>query len=78
MLRRGDFAALSAAGQPLSPHMFHVGPAFSAHNQRIDYKPGSGWLIYDSNGSAAGGQHVHFATLEPHLTLHSGDFTVIA
>ena len=40
------------------------------------YETDTGWLNYDSNGSAAGGA-VHFATLSPNLPLASWDFAVI-
>jgi hypothetical protein len=36
----------------------------------------SGWLNYDSNGSAAGGA-VHIAKLAPNLALTYADFFVI-
>jgi Ca2+-binding RTX toxin-like protein len=57
--------------------MFHTGAHAHDGNDHIIYNPGNGWLIYDANGSAAGGA-VHFATLAPHLTLTSTDFLVVA
>jgi Ca2+-binding RTX toxin-like protein len=45
-------------------------------NDRIIYETDTGWLNYDSNGSAAGGL-VHFAKLAPNLALTNADFTVI-
>ncbi|AUW42688.1 Ig-like domain-containing protein [Rhizobium leguminosarum] len=46
-------------------------------SDRIVYDPTTGWLTYDENGSAAGGSPVHFATLQPGLTLHASDFLVV-
>ena len=66
----------------------HVGTLYStafwksttglAHdgNDRIIYETDTGWLNYDSNGSAAGGA-VHIATLNPNLALTHADFFVI-
>ena len=45
-------------------------------NDRIIYETDTGWLNYDSNGSAAGGA-VHVAKLAPNLTLTYADFFVI-
>ena len=73
ILSNGAFGGI-APGHSLLASMFHIGPDFSAPSQRIDYIPASGWLVYDSNGSAAGGQHIHFATLAPHLPMHNTDF----
>jgi Ca2+-binding RTX toxin-like protein len=49
-----------------------------AHDRsdRIIYETDTGWLNYDSNGSAAGGA-VHIAKLAPHLALTNADFFVI-
>ena len=46
-------------------------------SDRIIYDPTNGWLTYDSNGNAAGGNPIHFATLDPHLDLRAADFLVI-
>lgn len=46
-------------------------------SDRIVYDPTNGWLTYDSNGNAAGGDPVHFATLDPHLDLRAADFLVV-
>jgi Ca2+-binding RTX toxin-like protein len=45
-------------------------------NDRIIYETDTGWLNYDSNGSAAGGA-VHIAKLAPNLALSYADFFVI-
>jgi Ca2+-binding RTX toxin-like protein len=66
----------------------HVGTLASRHfwksktglahdaNDRIIYETDTGWLNYDSNGSAAGGA-VHIAHLAPKLPLTHADFWVI-
>src|SRR5262249_28760525 len=66
--------ALSGVGQPLDPAMFQVGATFTTQGQRIEYTPANGWLTYDSNGSVAGGTHVHFMTLSALLNIHNTDF----
>jgi Ca2+-binding RTX toxin-like protein len=71
------FHRLGNNGNELPAAMFHKGPGFTSAGQRVDYHPATGWLVYDSNGSAAGGQHVHFATLAPHLDLGHADFMII-
>ena len=45
-------------------------------NDRIIYETDTGWLNYDSNGSAAGGT-VHIAQLAPNLALTNADFLII-
>ncbi|MFD2058806.1 calcium-binding protein [Mesorhizobium calcicola] len=45
-------------------------------NDHIIYETNSGWLYYDSNGSAAGGS-THFATLAANLALTNADFVVV-
>ena len=45
-------------------------------NDRVIYETDTGWLNYDSNGSAAGGA-VHIAQLSPNLALTYADFLVI-
>ena len=45
-------------------------------NDHIIYETDTGWLNYDSNGSAAGGA-VHIARLAPNLALTHADFVVI-
>jgi len=62
----------------LSSAMFWKSTTGLAHdgNDRIIYDTASGWLNYDSNGSAAGGA-VHIAALAPKLALTYADFVVI-
>jgi hypothetical protein len=45
-------------------------------NDYIIYNRANGWLIYDRNGNAAGGEH-HFATLGNHATLSAADFLIV-
>jgi hypothetical protein len=80
MLSQGIFTHISAAliGHALTPGLFVEGKAFTSHAQRIEYNPANGHLVYDTNGSAHGGHPIVFATLSSHLTLHAGDFAVIA
>lgn len=75
-LSHADFGLLSGPGAVLAAGMFHVGAKAHDANDHIMYNPNNGWLIYDSNGMAAGGAS-HFATLTPHLTLTNTDFLVI-
>ncbi|WP_111546049.1 beta strand repeat-containing protein [Mesorhizobium kowhaii] len=42
----------------------------------IIYETDTGWLTYDSNGSAAGGS-THFATLAANLAMTNADFVVV-
>lgn len=57
---------------------FHKSSTGLAHdaNDRIIYETDTGWLNYDSNGSAAGGAF-HIAHLAPNLALTHADFVVI-
>ncbi|MFD1983545.1 calcium-binding protein [Mesorhizobium newzealandense] len=45
-------------------------------NDHIIYETDTGWLYYDSNGSAAGGS-THFATLAANLAMTNADFVVV-
>ncbi|MFD2053005.1 beta strand repeat-containing protein [Mesorhizobium calcicola] len=45
-------------------------------SDHIIYETDTGWLYYDSNGSAAGGS-THFATLAANLALTNADFVVV-
>ncbi|MFD2058808.1 calcium-binding protein [Mesorhizobium calcicola] len=45
-------------------------------DDHIIYETDTGWLTYDSNGSAAGGS-THFATLAANLALTNADFVVV-
>lgn len=64
-----------AAGA-LAAGAFHVGAAAAATDDRIIYNNTTGALIFDSNGSAAGGS-VHFATVTAGLGLTAADFFII-
>jgi Ca2+-binding RTX toxin-like protein len=68
------FVGLGLAGT-LAMGKFYEGAAAHDADDRIVYNPANGYLIYDSNGNAAGGQH-HFATLAAQLTLTNADFLV--
>jgi serralysin len=58
----------------LAAAAFVVGPAHNPH-QFISYRPATGALVYDSNGSLPG-HATEFAILAPHLHLTHGDFLV--
>ncbi len=73
-LENAVFAALTATGT-LAASAFRVGVAAADSNDRIIYNPGTGALIYDGNGSAAGGATT-FATLSAGLGLTNADFVV--
>ena len=75
-LSHAVFTATNPTGI-LSAAMFFAGAAAHDASDRIIYKPANGWLIYDANGSHAGGA-THFATLVAHLTLTNADFLVTA
>jgi Ca2+-binding RTX toxin-like protein len=62
----------------LNAGMFWKNTSGLAHdvNDHIIYETDTGWLNYDSNGSAAGGA-VHIAHLAPNLALTYNDFVVI-
>ena len=74
-LENSVFTALTATGV-LASGAFYAGTAAHDANDRIIYNKATGVLTYDANGNAAGGA-VQFATLNPGLTLTSGDFFVI-
>jgi Ca2+-binding RTX toxin-like protein len=75
---RFDNAVMSALGSAMEPREFWKSTTGLAHdaNDRVIYETDTGWLNYDSNGSAAGGA-VHIAQLAPNLALTSSDFLVI-
>lgn len=76
-LDRDVFAALTRDGK-LSPGAFAAnaeGVAEDVHD-RIVYDTDSGRLVYDANGSRAGGATL-FAELEPGLALTASDFFLI-
>lgn len=45
-------------------------------NDRVIYQSDTGWLNYDANGNAPGGE-VHIALLAKHLSLTASDFMVL-
>jgi len=62
-LYQSVFTKVAATGiDTLKGGMFFMGAKAHDANDRIIYNANNGWLIYDQNGNAAGGQH-HFATL---------------
>ena len=71
------FAALGGNGT-LTADQFVANASGTAANanQHIIYETDTGWLYYDSNGSAAGGS-THFATLAANLALTNADFVVV-
>ena len=75
---RLDNAVMSALGSAMESGEFWKSTTGLAHdsNDRIIYETDTGWLNYDSNGSAAGGA-VHIAKLAPNLALTYADFFVI-
>jgi Ca2+-binding RTX toxin-like protein len=74
-LENAVFTALKATGT-LAAAAFHIGAAGHDASDRIIYNPKTGALIYDSNGSAAGGA-IQFATLGHGLHLTNADFVVV-
>jgi hypothetical protein len=70
------FTALPANGI-LAVSAFRSGSSFTSPNERILYNPATGDLVYDSNGSAAGGIIAIFATLAKGLNISNSFFAVI-
>ncbi len=64
-------------GDALGDGGFHGGAAAATATHVIIYNPANGDLIYDTNGSAAGGD-TRFARLATGLDLDSSDFVVAA
>lgn len=77
-LENGVMLGLGAHLGTLASAAFWKSTTGLAHdsNDRIIYETNTGWLNYDSNGSAAGGS-VHIAKLAPNLPLTHVDFFVI-
>jgi serralysin len=77
-LENGIMKALGAAVGTLNAALFWKSATGLAHdaNDRIIYETDTGWLNYDSNGSAAGGA-VHLALMGKNLALTNTDFVVI-
>ena len=76
LLDNAIFTGLSLATGVLSAAAFHIGAVAADTDDRIIYDSATGALIYDSNGSAAGGD-VHFARLASGFALTSDVFLVI-
>lgn len=80
-----DMIALShaifnaVASGPLSASAFKdIGTGAEDANDRILYNSANGALLYDADGSKAGGAAAtQFATLSGHLTLTNADFKVV-
>jgi Ca2+-binding RTX toxin-like protein len=75
-LENAIFTALGAATGTLTAAAFYAGAAAHDASDRIIYNAKTGALIYDSNGSAAGGA-IQFATLGHGLHLTNADFVVV-
>lgn len=67
---------VGAANTTLSSVQFWKGAAAHDSNDRVIYNQATGALIYDSNGSAAGGA-VQFATIVNKTALSYADFMII-
>jgi VCBS repeat-containing protein len=74
-LENAVFTTFGSTGT-LSAGAFNTGSAATQSDDRIIYNPANGALIYDSNGSAAGGA-VQFATIGIGLALTNQDFLII-
>lgn len=77
VLENAVFGAIAGTGV-LTPGQFVRNTTGLAHdgNDRIVYESDTGRLFYDSNGSAAGGNHL-IAVLAPNLALTHLDFLVV-
>jgi Ca2+-binding RTX toxin-like protein len=75
-LDKSVFTALPANGI-LAASAFRSGSSFTSSSERILYNPATGDLLYDSNGSAAGGIRSIFATLAKGLSINNSHFAVI-
>ena len=76
-LSHAIFTKTNPAGGTLKGGMFFVGAHVHDGNDHIIYNQANGWLIYDSNGKAAGGEQ-HFATLAAHLHVSASDFLIVS
>ncbi|MHC2302759.1 beta strand repeat-containing protein [Rhizobium mongolense] len=74
----GMFTQVGSNGA-LARAAFWTSATGEAHDSsdRLIYNTTNGSLTYDSNGNASGGTVVHFATLQPNLTLQASDFLVV-
>jgi Ca2+-binding RTX toxin-like protein len=78
-LSKASFNAISVDSGDLSATDFAVvtdDPLATFSNARIVYSISTGYVFYNSNGSAAGGES-RFAKVDPGITLDRNDFTVI-
>lgn len=75
VMENGIFTALGAAGV-LSANKFRIGTAALDADDRIIYNQATGALIYDVNGSVAGGA-VQFATLSTKPAITNADIVVM-
>jgi serralysin len=73
-LENGIFTTLAAGA--LAAGAFRIGAVAADADDRIVYNSANGQLIYDSNGSAAGGATL-FAILDTGLALTAADFFVV-
>ena len=73
-LENSIFAGLAIG--TVSADAFHIGRAAADAEDRIIYDNATGALLFDSNGSAAGGA-IRFAQLTTGLALTNADFVVI-
>ncbi|MDX2308150.1 MAG: M10 family metallopeptidase [Hyphomicrobium sp.] len=70
------FSVTGAVNTILSADQFHRGTAAHDGTDRIIYNPANGQLIYDSNGTGAGGAVV-FATTGLNLSITRADFIIV-
>ncbi len=75
LLSHSVFTAAGGLGT-LAAGAFHIGASAADAGDRIVYNSATGALIYDANGSAAGGA-THFATLSTGLALIHSNFTIV-
>jgi Ca2+-binding RTX toxin-like protein len=75
LLENAVFTAVGAPGT-LAASAFFIGAAASDADDRIIYNNATGALIYDSNGTGAGGA-AQFALLSTGLTLTNNNFQIV-
>jgi Ca2+-binding RTX toxin-like protein len=74
LLENAVFTGLPAGA--LAPGAFRTGASAQDADDRLIYNMGSGFLIFDADGSGPGGA-VLFATVAPMTSISASDFTVI-
>ena len=74
-LENAVFTKIVGTGR-MTAAQFHKGTAAHDADDRIVYNSATGALIYDSNGSAAGGA-IQFATLAKGLAMTNADFMIV-